>query len=191
MVGLTWSLGTRYAGGNECEHGLTGEGRELIAALDEAGIVHDVSHCSDQSLEDLLELAKGTVVATHSNSRNLIGLDNQRFLRDDHAKAILDRGGVIGLNLFTKQVRSEGRATIQDCIEHVLHFCDLAGNRSQVALGSDADGGFTPELLPIGLEHPSKFDKLLHELAESGFSEEELAGFAHGNWIRCLAGETA
>ena len=191
MVGLTWSCGTRYAGGNECEHGLTTEGRELVAALDESGIVHDASHCSDRSLEDLLDSATGTIVATHSNSRTLIGLDNQRFLSDDHARAILDRGGVIGLNLFTRQVRAEGRATMQDCIEHVLHFCELAGNRTQVALGSDADGGFTPELLPIGLEHPSRFGQLLHGLAESGFSEAELAGFAHGNWIRCLAGKSA
>ena len=186
VVGLTWSRGTRYAGGNAQTSGLTSEGRELISALDEADIAHDVSHCSDASLEGVLECAKGTIVATHSNSRNILGVDNQRHLRDDHAREIFSRGGVIGLNLYGPFLATDRRPTIQDCVDHVLHFCTLAGNRHQVALGSDYDGGFTPQELPIGLEHPNRLHALLEALADAGFNEEELKGFAHANWLRCF-----
>ncbi len=186
LVGLTWSRGTRYAGGNAQSSGLTSEGRELIAALDESDIAHDVSHCSDASLEGVLECAQGTIVATHASSRNILGGDNQRHLRDDHAREILRRGGVIGLNLYGEFLANDRRPTIQDCVDHVLHFCTLAGNRDQVALGSDYDGGFTPEELPIGLEHPNRLHALLEALADAGFSEHELRGFAHENWLRCL-----
>lgn len=186
LVGLTWSRGTRYAGGNAQDSGLTSEGRELVAALDELGIVHDASHLSDASLDDLLDCASGRIVATHSNSRAILGGDNQRHLRDDHASEILRRGGVIGLNLFGIFLARERRATIADCVEHVMHFCELAGNRRQVALGSDYDGGFTPMQLPEGLEHPRDLPKLLEALATSGFEPDDLAAFAHGNWVAAL-----
>ena len=187
MVGLTWSLGTRYAGGNATEAGLSSQGRELVAALDELNVIHDASHCSEKSLEDLFEYAQGIIVATHSNSRNILGGENQRHLSDEHALEIFNRGGVIGLNLFADFLAQGRRATIDDCIEHVQHFCELAGNRSQVALGSDYDGGFTPNELPIGLEHPIRLPALESALQQVGFSEEELRGFTHENWLRCLS----
>lgn len=190
MVGLTWSRGTRYAGGNACREGLSSEGRELVAALDEADIAHDASHCSDASLEDLLDCARGRIVATHSNSRSIMGGDNQRHLRDDHAREILRRDGVIGLNLFGSFLANDRRATIDDCVDHVMHFCELAGNRRQVALGSDYDGGFTPRSLPEGLEHPRDIGRLLAALSARGFDDAELAGFAHGNWLRCFGSPT-
>jgi membrane dipeptidase len=75
-------------------------------------------------------------------------------------------------------------ATIDDCIEHILHLCDLAGNRMQIALGSDFDGGFTPKHLPVDLKHPSALPLLLHRLQDVGFTEPELHSFAHGAWER-------
>ena len=141
LVGLTWSKGTRYAGGNAKPGPLTTQGIELVAALDELGIIHDASHLADEALDGLLEHARGPIVATHSNCRAITGND-QRHLRDDQIKAIGDRGGVIGLNLFSKFLVPDGRATIDDCIAHVQHVCDLMGHRKGVGLGSDADGGF-------------------------------------------------
>ena len=187
IVGLTWANGTRYAGGNSSGGGLSDAGRDLVEALDESGILHDASHCSDAALDDLLSHAKGSIVATHSNSRVVLGTENQRHLSDDHARAILARDGVIGLNLFTKFLARDRRATIDDCVSHVLHFCELAGNRRQVALGSDFDGGFGPGDLPVDLDHPRKLGALAEALAEAGFSEEDMAAFAHGNWLRVLS----
>lgn len=183
MVGLTWSRGTRYAGGNACTNGLTPEGRDLVAALDNVGIVHDLSHCSDQAIEDLFDCASGPIVATHSNSRAVLGSDNQRHLRDDHARELFSRGGVVGLNLYGAFLANGRRATIDDCVEHVLYFCDLAGDRSHVALGSDYDGGFTPRDLPRGLEHPRELPALLTALSTAGFSDSDLRGFACENWL--------
>ncbi len=188
-VGLTWSDGTRYAGGNRSFGPITAEGIELVSALDASGIVHDVSHLSDEGVEQLFDLAKGPIIASHSNSRLLLNTDSQRNLRDDHAKELLDRGGVIGLNLCTQFLaepfdRETHTATIEDCVTHVLHFCALAGNNNQVALGSDFDGGFSPKYLPIGVKHPTALNELANALQEAGFSKEELHSFAHGAWER-------
>ena len=188
-VGLTWSTGTRYAGGNRSLGPITDEGRDLIAALDESRIAHDISHLSDEAVETLFDISKGTIIASHSNSRSLLNTDSQRNLRDDHAIELLSRGGVIGLNLYTpflaeEIVNKDCLATIDHCVEHIFHFCNLAGNNRQVALGSDFDGGFTPQYLPEGLKHPSKLHALAKALQNAGFSEEDLISFSSGAWQR-------
>jgi len=191
VVGLTWSTGTRYAGGNDIGGGITSEGKELVAALDDEGIVHDASHLSDEGLEDLFECATGRIVASHSNSRKVLESDSERHLHDDHAKEIFRRGGVVGLNLCTQFLakdfsKKNTNATIEHCVSHVLHLCELAGNRHQVCLGSDFDGGFSTKYLPIGLKHPNQLENLFTALKNSGFTEEELCSFTHQAWERAL-----
>ncbi len=186
MVGLAWAMGTRYAGGNMNHGPLTPAGRDLVAALDACGIIHDASHLSDEAFEGLFDCARGPIVATHSNSRAVLGSDNQRHLTDDQIRAIAGRGGIIGLNLCGSFLANDRRATLADCVEHVCHVAEVAGGRQHVALGSDADGGFGTDRLPEGCDHPAKFGNLLSALGEAGFSEDDLRGFAHGNWLRYL-----
>lgn len=185
IVGLTWHMGTRYAGGNGRPGPLTPLGVELVRALDEVGIVHDASHLADAALEGVLEHARGPIIATHSNCRALVE-DNQRHLRDDHIQAIGRRDGVVGLNLFSGFLTTDGRATIARCVDHVQRVAQLMGRRSGIALGSDMDGGFTPEALPQGLDHPTKLDRLAEALRNTGWSDEDVSGFCFANWRRFL-----
>jgi len=188
VVGLTWAIGTRYAGGNATGGALTPEGIDLVASLDSAEIVHDASHLSDEAFEGLLQHAKGTIIASHSNSRTILNSKSERHLQDDHAKEIFSRDGVIGLNLcnqFLSRDFSEvnHNASIDDCVEHVMHFCELAGNKRQVALGSDFDGGFSPQYLPAHLKHPKDLGNLEVALKKAGFDEGDLASFKSGAWM--------
>jgi len=185
IVGMTWAAGTRYAGGNQRLGPLTPLGADLVRAMDECGMIHDASHLSDEALTGLLELASGPIIATHSNCRALVG-DNQRHLRDDQVRAIGERGGVIGLNLFSKFLVPRGRATIDHCVAHVQRLADLMGHRRGVALGTDMDGGFGPGELPVDLDHPRKLDSLANALRTAGWSDQDVEGFAHGNWLRFL-----
>ncbi len=185
VVGLTWSMGTRYAGGNARPGPLTGPGRELVAALDEAGIVHDASHLCDRALDELLELARGPVVASHSNCRALLRPE-ERHLRDDHIRAIGKRGGVVGLNLYSRFLVAAGRATPADCAAHVERVARLMGHRRGVGLGSDMDGGFEPGGLPEGLDHPERLEALAAALTASGWRPRDVEAFRRGNWRRFL-----
>ena len=185
IVGMTWAAGTRYAGGNQRLGPLTPLGADLVRAMDECGMIHDASHLSDEALTGLLELARGPIIATHSNCRALVG-PSQRHLRDDQVRAIAERGGVIGLNLFSRFLVPRGRATIDDCVAHVQRLADLMGHRRGVALGTDMDGGFGPDELPVDLDHPRKLDSLANALRTAGWSDQDVEGFAHGNWRRLL-----
>ncbi|UCD75966.1 MAG: membrane dipeptidase [Phycisphaerales bacterium] len=187
MIGLAWAAGSRYAGGNNSEGGLTVAGRDLVRAMDELGVIHDASHLNDASFDDLMESARGRIVATHSNCRALTK-DSQRMLRDDQIKAIADRDGIVGLNLYGPQLVDDRRATIADCVAHVERVCELMGHKRGTALGSDMDGGFGPPQLPQGLEHPSRLIALAEALRDAGWSDGEVEGFCHANWMRFLRG---
>jgi membrane dipeptidase len=185
MVGLSWALGSRFTGGNARPGPLTSAGREVIAALDAHGIIHDASHLSDEALEGLFAATDRVVVASHSNARALMG-PKERHIRDDSAREIARRGGVVGLNLFGKFL-AEGRdATLDDALNHVEHIAHAAGTRQVSALGSDLDGGFGPDAVPVGVRHPDEYETLARGLAQRGWSDSEVAGFASNNWLRVL-----
>jgi membrane dipeptidase len=185
VVGLTWAMGSRYAGGNATPAPLTPLGREMVRALDDEGMIHDVSHLADDAFDELMAIARGPVVATHSNCRALLN-DSQRHLRNDQIAAIAARGGIVGLNLYTKFLAIGRRATIEDCVRHIEHVCIVMGHRRGVALGSDMDGGFGPRDLPIDLDHPSKLGALANALRTAGWNHADIEGFAHRNWARFL-----
>lgn len=186
IIGLTWALGTRYAGGNAKPGPLTSLGIEMVQAINEQGIVHDVSHLGEEAFDGVLEHAISPIVATHSNCRALLDANNQRHLTDEQLSRLVQRDAVIGLNLFSRFLVREGRATIDDCIAHVERICSIAHDCRHVGLGTDMDGGFGPRELPEGLEHPTHLSALANALEERGWASDEIARFTHGNWQTIL-----
>jgi membrane dipeptidase len=53
VVGMAWARGSRWAGGNGTKGPLTAGGRDLVQAFDALGILHDVSHLSDEAFDGL------------------------------------------------------------------------------------------------------------------------------------------
>lgn len=189
-IGLAWALGSRYAGGNSQQTGLTAEGKDVVRAIDAAGVIHDLSHLSDKAMDELLAMSDGRVVASHSNARALLGGKNQRHLRDETIAEIARRKGVIGVNLYAAFLdpgfdKSKKRPPLRTALEHTLHIASIAG-RDKVCLGTDMDGGFAATDLPESVNEPSGLHKLLDMLRGEGWSEAEVAGFAGGNWARVL-----
>ena len=80
------------------EKGLTSFGIETVTRMGELGMIADVSHASDGTFWDILKYAKGPVVASHSNCRNLC--NHPRNLTDEMIRALAEQGGVVGLNFF-------------------------------------------------------------------------------------------
>lgn len=190
-VGLAWVHGSRFAGGNAQSSGLTDLGRALVRAIDDASVVHDLSHLSDASMDELLSMSPGRVIASHSNCRTLFHADkaaNQRHLRDESVKEIARRGGVVGLNLFAPFINPDAardrRASLDDACRHVEHVCGLVGHRRAVGLGSDMDGGFSATMLPASIDRPEHLDRLADALGGRGFCDDDIHAFAWGNWAR-------
>ncbi len=205
-IGLCWAKDSRYATGNAIDPatnrvGLTPAGRELIKEMDRLGVVPDLAHLSDRACDELLEATSKPVIASHSNCRAIVGSEPQvasptapnlqRHLRDDTIREIARRGGVIGINLLSQFIlpggRRDRRATVDETIAHIERVCELTNSRRHVGLGSDADGGITRERLPLGIDLPRDYTRLLDGLARRGWSEDDVRGFACENWCRFWA----
>lgn len=84
-------------------NGVSEFGKEVIARMNELGIMIDVSHASDKSFEDIIELSTAPVIASHSCSR--AKQDNPRNLTDDMLLKLKDNGGVIQMCILSNYVK--------------------------------------------------------------------------------------
>lgn len=203
-IGLSWARPSRYAMGNATppqeREGLKPAGRDMVKEMDRLGVLHDASHLSDRSLDDLFEATDRCVIASHSNCRALIARDGeggnpQRHLTDRAIREIARRGGVIGLNLLSsfllKGSPKDRRATLDDAVAHVERICELTGSDQHVGLGSDMDGGFGADRLPLGVEKPLDLRRLSDALLRKGWTSKHVEHFAWRNFARVLAATPA
>jgi membrane dipeptidase len=98
---LTHSKNTDWAdsSGDEPKHdGLNKLGRRIIEKMNKLGMVIDVSHSSDKTAEDVLDISSIPIMASHSNARALC--DIPRNLSDDLIRDIAEKNGYIGVNFY-------------------------------------------------------------------------------------------
>lgn len=192
IVGLAWKR-TRYAGGTGAPGGLTPEGIPIVKALDQAGIIHDVSHLAEESFWQLLDVSSGPVMASHSNCRSICDTEPlDRHLSDDMIRAIAKRGGVIGINFYEKFLLpasqyKQRRATLADVVAHIRRVCELTGGPRHVAIGTDMDGGFGRDQIPQEIADSSHLPLLAGELRKVNFDNDAVEGIMGRNWLEFFA----
>ncbi len=77
--------------------GLSPFGREVVARMNELGVLVDVSHLSDTSFWDVLALTRAPVIASHSSLRHFVP-GFERNLSDEMVVALGKNGGVVQIN---------------------------------------------------------------------------------------------
>ena len=85
--------------------GLSGEGEQIVWKLSRLGILPDVSHVSDDAVLNVLDVAPGPVIASHSSARALC--DQPRNLPDHLIREIAHKGGVVMANSYPAFVGPE------------------------------------------------------------------------------------
>ncbi len=179
-----------YADGTGATRGLTSKGRELLAEMERLGIILDLTHSTDQSFAEALANFTGPVMASHTNCRSLVPGDRQ--FSDAQIQQLIDRDAVMGVALDAWMlrpgwVRGESKPegmTLETLIDHIDHYCQLAGNARHVAIGSDLDGGFGGEQRPVDVQSISELQKLGPLLERRGYSPEDVENIFSENWLR-------
>ena len=77
-------------------NGLTDYGKEIVREMNRQGIMVDISHVSDKTFYDALEISKAPLIASHSSCRALC--NHPRDMSDDMIKALAAKGGVMQIN---------------------------------------------------------------------------------------------
>ena len=96
---LTHSVNTDWAdsSGDQPKHnGLTDFGKDVVRELHRLGVMIDISHVSDKTFWDAIEISKAPMIASHSSCRAISG--HARNMTDPMIKALAAKGGVIQIN---------------------------------------------------------------------------------------------
>lgn len=167
---LLWGGDTCIGGSHNTENGLTDYGKALARRSFELGIIPDVSHASEQSVDDLIPIAyefNKPFIATHSNAHALYG--HTRNLRDRHFAVIKELGGIVGVSLCPSHLINDSLrpATADDVFAHVDYYLSIGGE-DMVGFGADWDG----TSLPQGFSGVQDLTQVAEIMAKHNYSEE-------------------
>ncbi len=176
---LLWGGNTCVGGSHDTKNGLTDFGKSLVRGCFDRGIIPDVSHASEQSVDDLLPIAyeyRKPFIATHSNAFGLYG--HSRNLRDRHFSAIKELGGVVGVSLCPSHLKDQStvRATAETVFSHVEYYLSLGGE-DVVGFGADWDGTD----LPAGFSNVSDLSAVAEIMATHNYSDALIEKLFWGN----------
>lgn len=186
-IGLSWSAGTQYCGGNDAPGDLTNLGHELLAEMAALGMLLDTAHMSEQAFWTALDVwGDGPVAYTHGIPR--LFLDAERALSDEQITALVERDGVVGVSpydyFFGRRRISPHEVTVEDVANALDYVCQVAGDCTHTVIGSDVDGGFGAESSP--LDTVADLPQIGAALARRGYTQDEIAAILSGNWLRLL-----
>ncbi len=190
VVGLAHYGLSAYARGTGACGGLTMSGVDLLRAMDEAGMILDVTHLADESFWQAVEHFKGPALASHCNCRSLVPGDRQ--LSDEQIRYLIERDAVIGVALdswmlcpgYIPGETPNAAVSLERVVDHIDHVCQLAGSAGNAAIGSDLDGGFGKEQSPHDLETIADLQKIPGLLRMRGYKEANIEAIMRGNWLR-------
>lgn len=79
-------------------NGLTDFGKEVVREMNRLGMFIDISHVSEKVMNDVLDITKAPVMASHSSARGIN--DHTRNVSDAVLKRVAQNGGVIMINFY-------------------------------------------------------------------------------------------
>ncbi|CAA9479339.1 MAG: Putative dipeptidase [uncultured Sphingomonadaceae bacterium] len=185
--------------------GISDFGAGIIKAMNEAGMLVDVSHSGDRTTLDAVALSAGPIAYTHSNCRAISG--HPRTKTDQAIRALAAKGGVMGITGVRQFVSRTDPTTIRHFVDHIDHVVKLAGVE-HVGIGSDADlygyddmrpdqyaklkagykesYAFRGKIDVDGFDHPMKVFDLAEELIRRRYSDANITAILGGNFRRLL-----
>ena len=194
VLGLSHYGPGTYAQGTASTGGLGPRGKELLTEMERLNLILDATHLCDESFTEALDAFGGPVWASHNNCRALV--PNDRQFSDEQILRLIERGAVIGGALDAWMMVpnwQRGETTpessgvkLEHVIDHMDHICQLAGNARHIGIGTDLDGGYGREQSPGDLDTITDLQKLPALLSARGYSEEDIVGVMHGNFLRFL-----
>lgn len=180
--------------GERRHNGLSDFGKEVVREMNRLGMMVDISHVSDETFNDCVEVSRAPLIASHSSCRALTNVP--RNMSDEMLRALARNGGVVMINFYNGFINTEyarpgmpaptkpaEKATLEMLMQHFEHAIKVAGI-DHVGIGSDFDG--VDGMLPPGMEDVTKLPTITYELLRRGYSEKDVRKVLGENLLRVM-----
>jgi membrane dipeptidase len=194
-------------------NGLSPFGKELVVAMNNIGMMIDISHVSDAAFYQTIALSKAPVIASHSSLRSYTP-GFERNMDDDMIRALAKNGGVVQINFGSsfvtamanqygalrkaaaKQAGVEDNAAfeLQFRKQHPYPFANLDTVLDHIDhvvklvgidyVGIGSDYDGVGDSLPEGLKDVASYPNLIAGLLKRGYSETDIEKVLSGNLLR-------
>jgi membrane dipeptidase len=209
IIQLTYNM--RNLVGDGClerqNSGLSTFGMELVARMNEMGLLVDLSHCGDATTNEGITASKKPVAITHSACRTLFS--HPRNKTDDTIRLLAKHGGVLGIFQINPYIGARERNTLDDFLAHIDHAVQVGGIE-HVGIGSDREHRRIPDtpeekqklidelsrLRPVNaasfrwpffiseLNHPRRMETIADGLGQRGYKADAVDKILGGNFYR-------
>jgi len=106
--------------------GLSPFGEDVVAEMNRLGIMVDISHVTDSTAYDVLDVTSRPVIASHSSCRHFTP-GWERNLSDDLIRAIAENGGVVMINFGSSFLREDYQDANEPVREQIQAYIDERG----------------------------------------------------------------
>ncbi len=172
--------------------GLTEMGENVIKECSRLGILVDLTHCSNDAINDALKVSNKPMTISHTGLNTQLGKNEQmakrmmsRLMSKEQAKLFANEGGVIGVWTHLAE-------TPTDYAENIRAMVDVVGVE-HVCIGTDSKMA-TPKNTneKFGKNTNQSWDKsengflytVVEAMIKSGFTESEIIKIGGGNYCR-------
>lgn len=172
--------------------GLTEIGTQIVKECNRLGILVDLTHCSDEAINDALEISTKPVIISHTGLNTQLGTNEKaaqmmmpRLIRKEQAKIVADAGGVIGVWTHLAESPEQFATNIRAVadvvgVDHVAIGTDsrmINPNLNNTRFGGQTNAAW--ESMQEGF-----FYTVVEAMLKSGFTEDEIVKIGGGNYCR-------
>ncbi|ANM32161.1 peptidase M19 [Acidobacteria bacterium Mor1] len=147
--------------------GLSPFGRAVVAEMNRLGIMIDISHVSDDTFWQVIELTEAPLIASHSSARKFTP-DFERNMNDEMIKALAENGGVIGINFGSAFLTAAAREYSSNMWSTVGAWVEEAGVEWNSPEGQALRSKFYSENPPVQTTLGDVVDHINHVVSLVG-----------------------
>lgn len=117
------AIGDSYR--EKSDAGLSLLGERLVAEMNAAGMLIDLSHCGDRTTLEAIRLSKRPSAVTHSGCRALFPTGRNKA--DEVIRALAERGGYFGVFSMSLWLTDRDKPSVEDVVDHIDHVAKVGG----------------------------------------------------------------
>ena len=197
------------------DNGITRFGRQAIGEMNRTGMIIDMSHSSEKSTLDAIELSTRPVIISHANPSTFYAA--KRNKSDKVLKAIAESGGLLGFSMYPFHLKGGPDCTLDSFCDMIANTADLMGV-DHIGLGTDLcqdqpqsvldwmrNGRWSKEMdfgegnkgnagwpRPLTWFQDNRdFPAIIEGLRKKGFNETDVQKIMGLNWLKQLEEGTA